>query len=55
MLRDFAPVTQVTTQPLAVAVHSSVPAKNVRELGGLAKARPGELSLARSGPAAAST
>ncbi|HVJ10770.1 MAG TPA: tripartite tricarboxylate transporter substrate-binding protein, partial [Burkholderiales bacterium] len=30
-LRDFVAVTQVTTQPLAVAVHASVPAKDIAE------------------------
>lgn len=50
MLRDFAPITQVTTQPNALAVHSSLPAKNVRELVALAKARPGQLTYAHPGP-----
>ena len=49
MLRDFAPVTQVTTQPMAIAVHKSLPVTNVRELVALAKARPGQLSYAHSG------
>ncbi|HZO00186.1 MAG TPA: tripartite tricarboxylate transporter substrate binding protein [Burkholderiales bacterium] len=48
-LRDFAPVTQVTTQPLAVAVHASVPAATVQELVAYAKANPGKLSFAHSG------
>ena len=48
-LRDFAPVTQVTTQPLAIAVHSSVPAKNIQELIALLKANPGKYSFAHSG------
>src|SRR5262245_25151250 len=50
VLRDFAPVTQVTTQPLAVAVHASVPAATVQELVAYAKANPGKLSFAHSGP-----
>jgi len=50
MLRDFAPITQVTTQPNAIAVHASLPARNVRELVALAKARPGELTWAHPGP-----
>ena len=50
MLRDFAPITQVTTQPNAIAVHVSLPAKNVRELVALARARPGELTWAPPGP-----
>jgi tripartite-type tricarboxylate transporter receptor subunit TctC len=49
VLRDFAPITQVTTQPLAVAVHASVPAANVQELIAYAKANPGKLSFAHSG------
>ena len=49
VLRDFAPVTQVTTQPLAVAVHASVPAATVQELVAYAKANPGKLSFAHSG------
>ncbi|MFN2646286.1 MAG: Bug family tripartite tricarboxylate transporter substrate binding protein [Burkholderiales bacterium] len=49
VLRDFAPVTQVTTQPIAVAVHSSVAANTIQELIALAKAHPGKLSFAHSG------
>jgi tripartite-type tricarboxylate transporter receptor subunit TctC len=49
VVRDFAPITQVTTQPLAVAVHASVPAANVQELIAYAKANPGKLSFAHSG------
>jgi tripartite-type tricarboxylate transporter receptor subunit TctC len=48
-VRDFVPITQVTTQPLAVAVHASVPAANVQELIAYAKANPGKLSFAHSG------
>src|ERR1051325_11583178 len=49
VLRDFTPVTQVTTQPLAVAVHSSVPARNIKEFIALAKANPGKFSFCHSG------
>jgi len=49
MQRDFAAVTQVTTQPIAVAVHSSLPVKSVHELIAYAKANPGKLSFAHSG------
>jgi tripartite-type tricarboxylate transporter receptor subunit TctC len=48
-LRDFVPITQVTTQPIALAVHASVPAQNVRELIAYAKANPGKLSFCHSG------
>jgi tripartite-type tricarboxylate transporter receptor subunit TctC len=49
ILRDFAAVTQVTTQPLAVAVHAALPAKTVQELVAYARANPGKLSFAHSG------
>jgi tripartite-type tricarboxylate transporter receptor subunit TctC len=48
-LRDFVPVTQVTTQPIALAVHPSVPAQDVREFIAYARANPGKLSFAHSG------
>ena len=47
--RDFVPVTQITTQPLAVAVHSSVPANTIQEFIALARANPGKYSFAHSG------
>jgi tripartite-type tricarboxylate transporter receptor subunit TctC len=47
--RDFIAITQVTTQPLAVAVHASVPAKSIQELVALVKANPGKYSFAHSG------
>jgi tripartite-type tricarboxylate transporter receptor subunit TctC len=47
--RDFVPVTQVTTQPLAIAVHSSVPARTIQEFIALAKANPGKFSFCHSG------
>lgn len=47
--RDFVPVTQVTTQPLAVAVHPSLGVGTVQELVALAKKSPGKLSFAHSG------
>ena len=47
--KDFVPVTLVASQPNLLAVHPSVPAKTVRDLIALAKARPGQLSYASSG------
>src|SRR5688572_928413 len=44
LLRDLAPVVGVGTQPYVFSVHPSVPAKNVKELVALARARPGELA-----------
>ena len=46
---DFAPITQATSQPYALVVHPSVPAKSVRELVALAKAKPGTLNYGSSG------
>jgi tripartite-type tricarboxylate transporter receptor subunit TctC len=43
--RDFVGVTQIATSPLLVVVHPSLPAKTVKELIALAKARPGQLSF----------
>lgn len=47
--RDFIPVTQVTTQPLAIAVHPSVGVKTIQEFIALAKANPGKFSFGHSG------
>ena len=47
--RDFVAVTQTTTQPLAVAVHASVPASTIQEFVALARANPGKYSFAHSG------
>jgi tripartite-type tricarboxylate transporter receptor subunit TctC len=49
VIKDFAPVTQVSTSPGALIVHPSVPVKNVKELIALAKKRPGELNYGSSG------
>ena len=48
-LRDFAPVSWVSSTPLVLVVHPSTPAKNVRELVALAKRRAGELNAASNG------
>lgn len=42
--RDFVPVALVATLPNMLAVHPSVPARNVRELVQLARANPGKLA-----------
>ena len=49
LVRDLAPVSVVATSPSALAVHPSVPARNVRELIALARARPGRLTYASAG------
>jgi len=45
-IKDFAPVTLITSVPNVLVVHPSLPAKNVPELIALAKARPGQLNYA---------
>jgi len=47
--RDFAPVTQATSQPFLLVVHPSVPAASVQELVAYARANPGRLNYASSG------
>lgn len=48
-LRDLTAVTRVCIVPNLLVVHPSVPAKSVRELVALAKARRGELTFASAG------
>ncbi len=48
-IRDFTPITLVGSSPLVLAVHPSLPAKNVRDLIALAKSRPGQLTYASAG------
>ena len=47
--RDFAPVSLLGSSPFVLVVHPSVPAKSVKELVALAKARPGELNYSSAG------
>jgi tripartite-type tricarboxylate transporter receptor subunit TctC len=48
-LRDLAPITQAVTVTNLLVVHPSVPAKNVKELLAIARAKPGRLNYASSG------
>lgn len=45
-IRDFTPLTCVATSPSVLVAHPSVPARDVRELIALAKAKPGQLNFA---------
>ena len=49
LLRDFAPVTQVTQQGYVLTIHPSIPAKTVLEFVKYLKANPDKLSFASSG------
>ncbi len=48
-VKDFAPVTKLGDATLIMVAHPSVPAKDIRELIALAKAKPGSLSFGTSG------
>jgi tripartite-type tricarboxylate transporter receptor subunit TctC len=48
-LRDLVPITLVAAVPSVIAVHPSVPARDLRELIALAKSQPGKLSFASAG------
>ncbi len=47
--RSFAPVTVVSRSYFALGVHPSLPARDVKQLVALARARPGELAYGSSG------
>jgi tripartite-type tricarboxylate transporter receptor subunit TctC len=46
---DFVPLSDVAQTPNVLAVHPSVPARNVKELIALLRARPGELTYSSGG------
>jgi tripartite-type tricarboxylate transporter receptor subunit TctC len=48
-VKDYAPISLLANAPYLLVVHPSVPAKSVRELIALVKARPGQLAYASSG------
>lgn len=49
VVKDFAPVIQISTAPNILVVHPSVPAKSVKELIALAKSRRGQLTFGSAG------
>lgn len=48
-LNDFAPITMTSTACSLLAIHPSLPVKNVKELVNLAKSQPGKLVMSASG------
>ena len=48
-LREFVPITHAAIQPLVLAAHPSFPARTVKELVALAKARPGDVIYSSPG------
>ena len=49
-VKDFAPVSLVSTTANVIVVHPSVPAKTVKELVAIARAKPGMLNYSSAGP-----
>ena len=48
-VKDLAPVSWISSVPLVLVVHPSVPARNVKELVALAKKRAGTMNVASNG------
>ena len=48
-LKDFVPIAVITVVPTGVAVHPSLPARNLKQLVAFAKANPGKLSYGSAG------
>ena len=49
-LKDFAPITLVAQSPLVFVAHPSVGVSNMKELVAAARAKPGRINYASSGP-----
>jgi len=49
LLKDFAPISQVTTQPYYLVVNPKLPVRSVKELIDLARSKPGKLTYGSSG------
>jgi tripartite-type tricarboxylate transporter receptor subunit TctC len=54
LIKDFAPVSMISSSPFVLAVYSGLPVRDVRELVALAKAKPHTLNYASAGPASMS-
>jgi tripartite-type tricarboxylate transporter receptor subunit TctC len=52
-LKDFAPIIQINSFPQVLIVNPTVPAKSVKELIALARAKPGTLTFGSSGTGSA--
>ncbi len=48
-LKDFAPISNIGSNPFVLGVHAGVPARNVREFVEHARANPGKLNYASGG------
>lgn len=54
MLKDLQAINTMAAQPNVLVVHPSLPAKTVKELVGIARARPGQLDYASAGTGSSS-
>ena len=52
-MRDFVGVARIGTDPYIISIHPSLPAKTVKDLVALARARPGQLTYGTNGPGSA--
>ena len=48
-IKDFAPIAVITVVPTGIAVHPSLPVRNLKQLVAFAKANPGKLSYGSAG------
>ena len=48
-VKDFAPISLIAQQPLIIVANTALPARSVKELVALAKARPGKLNYGTVG------
>ena len=48
-VKDFAPITLATVTPMALVVHSSVPATSLKEYLAIARAKPGSMTFGSTG------
>ncbi len=48
-LRDYSPISNMSTFPYLLAIHPSLPVRNVKSLIALARARPGEIAYSSPG------
>jgi tripartite-type tricarboxylate transporter receptor subunit TctC len=51
-VNDFVPIAMASASPLILSVHPSLPARSVKELVALAKAKPGQINYGSSGSGA---
>ena len=49
LLRDFLPVTKLASSPYVIVAHPSLPVKSIKDLIGLARARPGAITYSSAG------